>query len=351
MRFPVAVAVLALLLAPTGVSAQEKSYNFTWASYAEGHSTQNGEPVESGARDGWGLASIQSSADGSLRITFGGPGGTGSAFVESEQNQSGPRCAVAHITFPVRVGTDEWQGEAIGCYNWSGSFAAPDAFVLTARTPPTQGGFVDLDASGSASPGHPIITSPTEGAPVNGIVPVAMKLEGLLPGTPVVFRLAIDGADVFSQPASASGTATYTWDTRSLATGSRHTLAARITTGAGQLISQAPPRTVIVSSSGGSTPPPPSLKVVLTSPQATSTVAGAVTVNIWVEGASAGSNTFVLEIDGRPVTTQSCSCTHVWPSWNTRLSANGTHTVRASVGDSAGKTGSSANLTVIVQNP
>lgn len=96
-------------------------------------------------------------------------------------------------------------------------------------------------------------------------------------------------------------------------------------------------------------PTPSALRVALTSPRANATVGGSVAVNVWVDGAGEGQNTFTLAVDGKSIHTQTCACTHVWPSWNTRLHPNGTHTLLASVRDSRGNVGQ-ASLTVIVRN-
>jgi hypothetical protein len=113
----------------------------------------------------------------------------------------------------------------------------------------------------------------------------------------------------------------------------------------------------IVSVAAGVTVPPPpppssggSLTVALTSPKAAPSVTtGTVAVNVWCEGCAAGTNVYTLTVDGQQLTTQSCACLHVWPGWNTKTVLNGTHTLTATIRDSAGK-GGSTSLTVLVNN-
>ena len=88
----------------------------------------------------------------------------------------------------------------------------------------------------------------------------------------------------------------------------------------------------------------------LTSPTPNSTVTGGVAVNIWVEGAAAGSRTFILAVDGKTVETRASTGVHMTLVWNSSTAPNGTHTVSATVQD-AGGTADTTSRTVIVDDP
>jgi hypothetical protein len=80
------------------------------------------------------------------------------------------------------------------------------------------------------------------------------------------------------------------------------------------------------------------LEVTLTSPASGATVSGAVTVNVWVAGAS-GARAFTLEVDGQAPGTKTVSGNHTWFSWNSAAVADGPHTLCATVTDGTGQTG------------
>jgi hypothetical protein len=91
------------------------------------------------------------------------------------------------------------------------------------------------------------------------------------------------------------------------------------------------------------------LAVFITSPNLSATVSGTVAVNVWLEGAASGPNTYTIAVDGKTIATQTCACVHVWPGWNTTLLANGAHTLTATVRDATGRTGT-ARITVLTAN-
>ncbi|HEV8642511.1 MAG TPA: hypothetical protein VGV13_15570 [Methylomirabilota bacterium] len=91
------------------------------------------------------------------------------------------------------------------------------------------------------------------------------------------------------------------------------------------------------------------LKVIFTRPAEGATLGGTIWVDIWVEGASGTSNTFVLTVDGTVVARQTTSGVHVTMAWNSLNFPNGLRTMKATVTDATGKTGS-ASRTVNVKN-
>jgi len=102
------------------------------------------------------------------------------------------------------------------------------------------------------------------------------------------------------------------------------------------------------------TPAPPAstgaLTVAVTQPAGGATVKGTAWVVLWVEGSSGSSNAFTLAVDGKTIGTQTTAARGpVSIAWNTASTANGAHTLTATVRDATGKTGRSS-LTVTVKN-
>src|SRR5688572_128271 len=180
-------------------------------------------------------------------------------------------------------------------------------------------------------------TSPAAGVTVSGPVAVGMAASG---GTaPYTFRLAIDGTQVFTTTGTATS-ASYSWNTTT-ATNGPHTLGLTITDSAG--LSATATRSVTVANSAGT------LRVALTTPAAGSTVSGTGWVNVWLEGAVAGSKTYTLTVGAVTVGTENSTATHVTLPWTTTSTPHGPQTLVASVRDAAGNTGS-GSVGVTVQN-
>jgi hypothetical protein len=182
-------------------------------------------------------------------------------------------------------------------------------------------------------------TSPAAGATVNGVVSVGLAASG--GSAPYTYRLTIDGAAVFTTTTSAASSS-YAWNTAGAADGS-HTLGLSLTDATGA--SAQATRTVTVSNTAGG-----SFQVILTTPAAGATVSGTVWVNIWLEGAAAGTRAFTMSVGGATVWTESSSDNHVALPWVTTSTANGSRTLVVTVRDAANATGT-ASVTVTVQNP
>ena len=99
------------------------------------------------------------------------------------------------------------------------------------------------------------------------------------------------------------------------------------------------------------TPPPAALKVSITAPHNGDTVAGTVWVVMWVDGSSGTSNVFTLSVDGTTVASTNAGSSHgpVTLPWNSKAALNGTHTIRATVQDATGGTGTTS-IAVLVNN-
>ena len=88
----------------------------------------------------------------------------------------------------------------------------------------------------------------------------------------------------------------------------------------------------------------------ITQPTGGATVGGTAWVVMWVEGTSGSSNAFTLSVDGVTVGSQTTSARGpVTVPWTTSTSSNGSHTLRATVRDATGNTGSTT-ATVTVRN-
>lgn len=101
-------------------------------------------------------------------------------------------------------------------------------------------------------------------------------------------------------------------------------------------------------------PPPPSpIKVFITNPKAGTTVSGTVWVVIWAEGTSGSGNRFILKVNGTSVGSQNAGSSRgpVTIPWNTQSGPNGAYAIKAEVIDDTRNTGTSAAVSVIVNNP
>ncbi|MGH7312367.1 MAG: Ig-like domain-containing protein, partial [Candidatus Rokuibacteriota bacterium] len=183
------------------------------------------------------------------------------------------------------------------------------------------------------------ITAPAANATVSATTTVSMAVSGAAAGSNT-FTLSVDGTVVSTQTVSGTG-ASYAWDTTKAANGTRTlSLTTRDSTGKTATTS----RSVNVSNTSTA-----GLKVIITSPKAGATVNGNATVNVWVEGASGSANAFTLNVDNRVIGSSTESDRHAWFTWSTRSDTNGTHTMKATVRDAAGNTGTST-ITVRVRN-
>ena len=229
---------------------------------------------------------------------------------------------------------------------WSTFAVADGAQTLTAGARDATGNTgaasipITVNNGGAPPPPPPPLsasfTSPAAGATVSGTVTVGMSASGGT--TPYSYALTIDGT-----PASSGAASSYAFNTTSVADGA-HTLALIVTDVAGRTASAS--RSVTVSNAA---PPPPggTLRVFITSPTSGATVGGTVWVNIWVEGAAAGTKVFTLRAGSTTVGSATDSGVHVTLPWNTPGTPNGATTLSATVQDPSGNSGSTS-IPVIV---
>ena len=180
-------------------------------------------------------------------------------------------------------------------------------------------------------------SSPAAGATVSGTVTVAVTASG---GTGLSYRLFVDGTQVATAPS-------FSWNTTGVANGG-HTLTATVTDSTGRAATAT--RSVTVSNVVAPAPTTSTLRVIITQPGAGATVGGTAWVVMWVEGASGSANVFTLSVDGVTVGSQTTSTGGpVSLPWSTTGTSNGTHTLRATVRDATGNTGSTS-ISVTVRN-
>ncbi|MGH7277219.1 MAG: galactose oxidase-like domain-containing protein, partial [Candidatus Rokuibacteriota bacterium] len=182
-------------------------------------------------------------------------------------------------------------------------------------------------------------TSPAAGSTVSGTVSVGMSASGAS-GSSNTFRLSIDGTQVYSTITSGT-TAAYSWNTATATDGS-HTLGVTVTDATGASASATRTVTVSNGATGGITVSFPGL-----SPG--QTVSGTPRVEIRASGTSGSSNRFYIHVDDVQKDYWVVSGTTINWYWNTTGLTNGSHTLKVTVTDATGKSGT-GSVTVNVQN-
>ena len=277
LRVVLAVAVLVLVL-PSSVLAQVKTFNFSW--YTDCQSRSGASANQANA----GLATLTPSASGGWQLHFSGPGAaTGSADV-SPTDASGAS-SVQNISMP---NVCNLPSAAPTPFLYMSSFTDPAGWTTVVST----------------------ITSPANGATVTGSTTVAAATSGVIAGVPLSYHLRVDGREV-SAGSSATGQASASWDSRTVGDGA-HTLRVAVTDAFGSQLALGE-IAVTVANGGGTTTPPPTtgaLGVAMTSPHNGDTVSRTSWVVIWVNGGTTGASyTYTLQLDGQTVATASTTST------------------------------------------
>jgi hypothetical protein len=207
--------------------------------------------------------------------------------------------------------------------------------VSNTVTPPPVGGGLTV-----------AVTQPAGGATVNGTNWAVVWVTGAT-GTNT-YTLTSSGKTVGNGTGSGTGPVTIPWNTTAVADGAQ-TLTVSVRDGSGKTGSV----TVSVNVRNTTAPLPAatgSLEVAMTQPTGNATVSGTTWVVLWVTGAT-GTSQFTLTVDGTSVgVSTGTGGGPVTIPWTTSGSANGTHTLQATVRDGAGKTGTSSNVAVTVAN-
>jgi hypothetical protein len=250
---------------------------------------------------------------------------------------------------------------AVSGYAWSFPGGTPAS--STAATPgavrfPTPGTadvtLVVTDNGGSSDPSPPRrritvlsagltagFTAPAAGAAVAGTLPVAMTAANAAGGDKT-FTLAIDGLEVYTTTTVATA-ASFSWDTRPYPDGS-HTLGLAVRDASGATATAS--RTVTVDNTGG---PGNEISVSFPNLSPGQTVRGLTTVRITAADTAGASNRFSIMVDGVVRDTVLTNAAMIDWAWTTIGLTNGSHTVRATVTDATGRTGTGSEY-VNVQN-
>jgi len=180
--------------------------------------------------------------------------------------------------------------------------------------------------------------APAANATVSGTTPVTLNATG---GTGYTYRLAVDGATVYSGTA-----ASYAWNTSGI-TNAVHTLTATVTDSLGRSATASEPVTVANASAPA---PTGGLSVAITQPMAGTTVKGTAWAVVWLTGATGTSNTITLTLGGRTVgSATSATAGPISLPYDTTLAADGAQTLTAAARDAAGKTGA-GGVAIVVAN-
>jgi hypothetical protein len=184
------------------------------------------------------------------------------------------------------------------------------------------------------------ITSPANGATVNGTVSVSANASDNVGVVGVQFQL--DGANLGAQDTSAPYSVS--WNTTTASNGS-HTLTATARDAAGNQTSAQ----VTVTVSNGPPPDTTPPTVSITSPASGATVFGTISVT-----ASASDNVGVVDVqfllDNGVNGSADATTAPYSVSWNTATASDGSHTITAVARDAAGNSQTSAAVTVTVAN-
>ncbi len=175
------------------------------------------------------------------------------------------------------------------------------------------------------------------GQAIQGTVPVQITVSGAS-GTNNRFTVFVDGVQQ-AVIASNTTTVTWNWDTTTVGNGSRTVSAgaqdATGNTGSGFTYVQVQN---------------PTLQVFVTQPSNGATVTGTVWTTMWVERAATGTTTYTLSTGGQTLTTGTdTSSGPVTLAWDSTKVSTGPQTLKATVRDPNGATGSTTIL-VNVQN-
>jgi hypothetical protein len=190
------------------------------------------------------------------------------------------------------------------------------------------------------------VTSPAAGADVSGTVQLQAAASATAPASVSAVQFLLDGQPLGGPVASAPYS--YTWTVGSTPLGT-HSLSARVTDSNGNVATATAIAVNVVSGGGGGGPDTTPPVVGITNPTSGETVSATTQV-----AANATDNVAVASVQffldgqalGAPVTAAPYAI-----SWDTTTAAGGTHVLSAQATDTSGNVGTSANVTVTVQNP
>jgi len=255
--------------------------------------------------------------------------------------------------YVYKLSIDGAQVATTPSYSWNTTTAANSTHTLTASVTDAAGRTATasktVTVSNTVTPPPTgsltlAVTQPTGGATVSGTNWAIVWVTGAT-GTNT-FTLTAGGKTVGTGTASGTGPASIPWNTTLVADGTQ-TLTVGVRDGAGKTGTMSVSVNVKNNASPAPTPTG-TLQVAVTQPTDGSTVSGTAWVVAWVTGASGTANVFTLSVDGVTVGTSTLAAAGpVSIPWVTNASTNGSHTIKVTVRDATGNTGStSATVTV-----
>jgi thermitase len=228
-------------------------------------------------------------------------------------------------------------------FSWNTTTSPNGSHILQAKAYDAAGNVgstanVSVTVQNDTTPPTAQITAPLAGNTVTSTIPVKVSASDNVGVTKV--ELYLDGALAAS---STSASPSFSWNTTTSTNGS-HVLKAKAYDAAGNVGSSLAVTVTVQNPVPDTTPP--SAQIV--SPLNGATISGLNSVNI-----SASDNVAVVKVEWYLDGALAASSTNSSPafSWDTTTCTNGTHTLLAKAYDAAGNTGTSASVTVSVQNP
>ena len=299
-------------------------------------------PVPAGATTGNVVVTVGGAASNGVSFTVPVPAPSISSM-NPTSGVVGTSVTISGANFGATQGssTVKFNGTTATASIWSAtSIVAPvPAGATTGNVVVTVGGAASNGLSFTVSVPAPTvsITSPANGATVSGTITLSAAASSSVGVASVQFQL--DGTNLGALATVAPYS--ISWNTTTASNGS-HTLKAIAKDTAGNSATSAG---VTVTVSNSSTPPP---TVSITSPANGATVSGTITVSATASSSLGVANVQFL-VDGgnfgAPDTT-----TPYTISLDTTTLSNGNHTLAATAQDTAGKTTTSAGVTVSVSN-
>jgi hypothetical protein len=267
---------------------------------------------------------------GTTTVTVAGGGGSGSGY-----------------TYTLRAGSTTLSGTGPS-FSWNTTTVPNGSITLTATVRDSAGRTGSATrtvtvSNGSTSPSNPTVTfsAPAAGATVSGTTTVTVAGAG---GSGSGYTYTLQAGST-----AVSGTGpSFAWNTTTAPNGSV-VLTATVRDSAGRTGSAT--RTVTVANNT-TTPPPTSgtLKLAVTQPKPSTTVSGTAWAVMWLENSTSTRNTYSLSLGGRPMgSITTASRGPVSMPYDTKVVADGAHTLVATVTDSAAKTGA-ASVTITTRN-
>src|SRR5438093_274494 len=215
LRVVLAVGVLVLIL-PSSVLAQVKTFNFSWYTECQ---TRNGV---SGNQANAGLATLTPSASGGWQLRFSGPGtatGSAASSATARASASWDSRTVGDGAHTLRVAVTDGFGSQLAFGEVTVTVANGGGGTTT--PPPTTGTL------------RVAVTSPHDGDVVSGTSWVVIWVNGGTAGASDTYTLQLDGQTVATASTTSSGPVSMAWNTKAFLNGT-HTLSATVRDNAGK---------------------------------------------------------------------------------------------------------------------